>query len=121
MFSSNSSNIWKADEYREATMQNLKLLLQTEQGGLYGDPYFGLSLRRFTFNQNNAVLKEAIIDMIYDHIALFMPQLYIKRQDISIEQSKQLGKLVCKLKAINQIDYTIDTYNIALLNVEENL
>lgn len=31
----------------DATMQNLKYLLSSEQGELLGDPYFGVKLKRY--------------------------------------------------------------------------
>ena len=56
MFNTNSSRIWRSDEYLEATQQNVSLLMHCERGELFGDPYFGLMLKHFLFNQNNFVL-----------------------------------------------------------------
>ena len=53
MFNTNSTNVWKSNEYLSATTQNTILLLHTTRGELFGDPYFGLMLKRFMFDQNN--------------------------------------------------------------------
>jgi hypothetical protein len=76
-------------------------------------------LKKYMFDQNNYVLRDAIIDMIYTQLALFIPQLSIRRDDISIIQDKQKGKLECTFSGISQIDYTYNTYNLVLLNDQD--
>mgnify|MGYP002516046230 CR=1 FL=1 len=121
MFNSNSTNVWEANEYLESTKQSLKLLLQTERGELFGDPYFGLMLKHYLFNQNNYILKDVIIDIIYTQIAIFIPQLHIKREDIQIIQNKEKGRLYCRFKAVNQIDYQVNTFNIVLFQQTDSM
>ena len=116
MFKTNSSNIWKSSEFNKATKQNTILLLHCERGELLGDPYFGLMLQHYLFNQNNTILRDAIIDTIYTQIALFIPQVRFNRNDIEIIQDKQKGKLICKCTGISQIDYTVNTYNLVLFD-----
>ena len=81
MFNSNSTNTVKD---MEATRQNTLLLLRSEKGELFGDPYFGLRLKRYIFEQNNYILRDVIIDEIYTQLALFMPQLIVERKDIKM-------------------------------------
>jgi phage baseplate assembly protein W len=100
-------------------MQSTKLLLNTTRGELFGDPYFGILLKRFMFDQNNYVLRDAIIDVIYTQLAIFIPQVRVKREDISIIQDRQKGKLICEFSGISQVDYTHNTYNLLLLNNQE--
>ena len=119
MFNTNSSNIWKSSEYLSQTKQNTTILLQCERGELFGDPYFGIMLKHYLFDQNNYILKDAIIDTIYTQLAIFIPQIKVQRNDIQIEQNKQLGKLICSFSGINQIDYTNNTYNIVLIDESE--
>lgn len=114
MFNPNSTRVWKSNEYLDATKQNTILLLNTERGELFGDPYFGLMLKRYLFDQNNYVLRDAIIDMIYTQLAIFIPQVKVKREDIKIVQDKEKGKLYCTFSGINQIDYAHNTYNLVL-------
>ena len=119
MFNTNSSNIWKSSEYLSQTKQNTTILLQCERGELFGDPYFGIMLKHYLFDQNNYILKDAIIDTIYTQLAIFIPQIKVQRNDIQIAQNKQLGKLICSFSGINQIDYTNNTYNLVLIDESE--
>jgi phage baseplate assembly protein W len=113
MFNSNSTKVVKD---LDATKQNTILLLYSEKGELFGDPYFGIRLKRYIYEQNNYILKDIIIDEIYTQLALFMPQLKVVRSDIKITQDKT--KLYCSFKATNQIDFTTDMYSLVLYNEE---
>ena len=115
MFNTNSTNVWKSSEHLEATKQSTLLVLKTTRGELFGDPYFGLMLKRYLFDQNNYILRDAVIDMIYTQLALFIPQVKVKRNDIEIIQDREKGKLYCRFSGINQIDYTNNTYNLLLI------
>lgn len=115
MFKSNSTNNVKD---LDATKQNTLLLLYSEKGELLGDPYFGVRIKRQLFNQNSYILKDVIIDDIYTQLALFMPQLSVERKSINIIQDR--AKLYCNFKAINQIDFTTNTYSLVLYD-EENI
>ena len=98
----------------DATLSNLKLLLATESGSLYGDPYFGCKLRRFLFEQNSVVLRDLIIDEIYLCIITFMPQLHINRSDIVIKSEK--SSIYVTINCINKLDNLPNTYEIQLLD-----
>jgi phage baseplate assembly protein W len=119
MFSTSSTNVWKSSEYVKATTQNTILLLNTSRGELFGDPYFGVLLKRYLFDQNNYILRDAIIDVIYTQLALFIPQIKVRREDINIVQDREKGKLYCEFSGISQIDYTNNTYNLILFD-EQN-
>lgn len=116
MFQSNSSRIWKADEYNKATKQNVLLLLNSERGELECDPYFGLLLKHYLFNQNSYILKDMLIDTIYTQIAIFLPQVRISRNDINLVADNLKGRIYCKFSGINQIDYTHNTFNLLLFD-----
>lgn len=113
MFNANSTNISKDFN---ATKQNTLLLLRSEKGDLFGDPYFGIRLKRYLYDQNNYILKDVIIDEIYTQLALFMPQLVVNRRDIKIEQSR--SKLYCSFKATNQANFKTDMYSLVLYDEE---
>ena len=119
MFNTNSTCVWKASEYNEATRQNTKLLLHCERGELIGDPYFGLLLKHFMFDPNSYVLRDQIIDMIYTQLAQFIPQVKVERKDISVYQHREKGKLYCEFSGVNQIDYTVNTYTLVLFDASE--
>lgn len=114
MFKNSSTNV--VNDY-QATLQDMKLLLCSEKGELFGDPYFGILLKRYTFNQNNYVLKDILIDEIFTQLATFAPQLTIDRRDIDIIQTGK--KMRVKIKAINKIDFTTNMYELVLMEDNE--
>jgi hypothetical protein len=114
MFYTNYTRVWKTEEFLEATRQNTELLLQCERGELFGDPYFGILLKRYLFEQNNYILRDILIDVIYTQLAIFIPQLKIERRDIKIVQDKEKGKLYCSFSGINQIDYQVNSMSLVL-------
>lgn len=71
------------------------------------------------FDQNDYVLRDVIIDMAYQQIALFLPQLKVDRNDIDIVQDKEKGKLYLTFSAINQIDYQPNTYSLVMYDESE--
>lgn len=101
----------------DATCSNLKLLLLSDKYSLFGDPYFGTSLKKLIFEQNNIIIRDLIIDDVYIVILTFMPQLKVKREDITITQS--FGEIYINIKALNLLDYKTDLYNINLTGAEE--
>ena len=116
MFNSNSSQIWLENEYNKATRQNALLLLQSERGEFECDPYFGILLKHYMFNQNSYILKDMLIDTIYTQIAIFLPQIHISRNSIDIISDNLNGRLHCTFSGINQIDYTHNTFNLLLFD-----
>ena len=116
MFNSNTSRIWRSDEYNKATRQNVLLLLQSERGELECDPYFGILLKHYMFNQNSYILKDMLIDTLYTQIAIFLPQVRVTRNSIDIISDQSRGRLYCKFSGINQIDYTHNTFNLLLFD-----
>jgi hypothetical protein len=116
MFKSNTSEIWNTTEYGKATRQNVLLLLQSERGELICDPYFGILLKHYLFNQNSYILKDILIDTIYNQIAIFLPQVKISRNSIKIISDNLKGRLYCQFSGISQIDYTHNTFNLLLFD-----
>lgn len=119
MFNKNSTNVWKTSEHKAATMQNSLLLLQSERGELFGDPYYGVLLQHLLYDQNNEVLKDAVTDVIYTQLALFIPQVRVNRNDIEIIQNKETGKLYCNFTGTDQVDYTVNTYQLVLYDTSD--
>lgn len=119
MLNSNSTNVWKSQEYLESTKQSAILLLQSERYELFGDPFYGLLFKHYLFSQNGTKLKDIVIDMIYTQLVLFLPQLRIDRKDIDVIQDREKGKLYCSFSGINQIDYQLNTYNLVLYSEQE--
>lgn len=97
-----------------ATLQNLKMLLFSEKGELFGDPYYGTNLKKFLYDQNDYVLKDLVIDDIYTAISTFMPQIKVERRDITIKIEGNIVKAY--IKAVNQVDFQTNLYTIVLLD-----
>ena len=101
----------------DATLQNMKLLLGSEKGEFVFDPFFGIRLKRYTFEQNNKILMNILIDEIYEQLVIFMPQLIIKRKDITLVS--EMAKIYVNIKARNQKDFSLNSYNLVLFNNQE--
>lgn len=103
-------------EDHEATAQNLKLMLLSDRGSLFGDPYFGTLWRKLIFEQNNEILRDIIIDDILTSIQTFMPQMLVKREDITVTSDRY--SVYVSIKALNLLDYQTDMYSIKLMEDE---
>jgi len=101
----------------QATLECLRLLLMTEKGSLFGDPEFGIRLRRYWYEQNSYVLKDILIDEIFDQIRIFIPQITVERRDITITQ--EYNKCIVHIRATNKSDFQPSTYDIQLIREEE--
>lgn len=101
----------------DATLQNMKLVLGSEKGEFKFDPFFGIRLKRYMFEQNNSILMDILIDEIYEQLVIFMPQLIIKRNDIRL--TSDTAKIYANIKARNQKDFVLNTYNLVLFNNQE--
>lgn len=104
-------------EDHDATLQNIKLVLGSEKGEFKFDPYFGIRLKRYMFEQNNFVLQDLLLDEIYEQLVNFVPQITVKRNDITFE--KERSKLYITIKCTNRLDFTPNTYNLVLYENQE--
>lgn len=111
MFSNTRTLLFKD---KEATASNLVLLLNSNKMTLFGDPYFGTSLRRAIFEQNDGILVDLVVDEIYTTIVTFMPQIQINRNDITLTQDGV--DVFCNIKCLDLTDYTTNLYSINLTN-----
>lgn len=114
MFSNSRTLLYKD---HEATASNLKLLLASDRTSLFGDPYYGTALKRVIYERNSAVLQDLIIDEIYTSILIFMPQIKLSRNDITVTSDGT--DVYAKINCINLIDYTTDMYTINLTSSDE--
>lgn len=118
MFSNNSTSVVYD---LEASAQNIKSLLYSEKGEFLGDPFYGVRLKRYIFNQNNFVLNDILIDEIYTQVSVFMPQFLIKRENIKVINNKTGGKssLNVEIKALSKKDFEVNTFNLVLFESED--
>lgn len=113
MLSSAQTNLL---EDREATMSNLRLMLASWKTSLFGDPYFGTNIKRFIYEQNNIILRDIIIDDIFVSIQEFIPQIFVRREDIVLTLKNDA--IYCTLNCINKLNNETNLYTISL--TEEN-
>ena len=114
MFKANQTKIVRD---KEASTQNLKLLLSSEKGEMLGDPEFGTNIRKYFFEQNSYLTEDLITDEIYTAIKFFAPQLVVERKDIKIIRKDKT--LFAKIVGINKIDFETNTYELVLFQEEE--
>lgn len=102
----------------DATKQNLSTLLRSEQGELVDDPFYGLNIKAYLFEQNNSILSDILADEIYTQLALFMPQLEIDRKSIQVINDGITVK--AQFRAANKANYKTNMYSLVLFNSEED-
>ena len=96
----------------EATASNLWLLLKSDTRALFGDPFFGTSLKRAIFEQNDGILVDLVIDEIYTSITTFMPQIKLYRENIKLTSDGV--DVFCNITCTDLTDYTTNLYKINL-------
>lgn len=114
MFNTNKAAIVRD---KEATAQNLKLLLASFKQTLLGDPYFGSNLQKLLFENNNIILQDLVIDDIYSVINTYMPQIRVLRKNINVTSDGNSVEVT--IRAQNLLDYSFSEYTLNLLTVEE--
>lgn len=114
MLSSAKTNLIKDNK---ATLSNLRLMLASWKTSLFGDPYFGTNVKRLIFEQNNIILREIIIDDIYVSIQDFIPQIFVKRNDITITLKN--NQVFCTINCINKLNNEVNLYTINLTEDEQ--
>ena len=117
IFNGNSTIINYEDNSNKSVLEWLHLLLSSESGTLLCDPDFGLRLRRYTFDQNNYILRDIIIDEIYTQIMTFCPAVYLERKNISIKHEDNIlyATIVCK----NKKTFETNMFDLILYEDEE--
>lgn len=101
----------------ESTLNNLKVLLNCDRNILLGDPAFGSYAREYLFEQNDSMLRDIIIDGVYTTIRRYMPQLSLTRSNIDVTSDGY--KVSANISCINNIDATVNNYNIDLITQGE--
>lgn len=100
----------------EAVRQNLVLLLASNKGGLYGDPWFGTDIKRILWEPNHRdILKNIIQDRIFEDIYSYMPNnIALKKEDIVVNIVDTYANVQINLSAYSDKDN--DMLSIDLLN-----
>lgn len=111
----NKSHVNLEKDY-DAVKQNLILLLGSNKGGLYGDPWFGTNIKQILWDQNHREILTTIVkEHIYDAIYSYMPNnIEIKPSDIVVNIIDNYANVKINLSAYSNKEN--DMLNINLLN-----
>lgn len=109
MFNSASTRLVEGSD---ATLQNIRLLIESCRGSLLGDPYFGSKIKAYIYEQNNIILRDIIIDDILVVLQTFIPQIHVKRDDITLVSDR--ASIFAVINCINKLDNQVNTFNIKL-------
>ncbi len=113
----NGSKVRLNEDY-DAIKVNLKSLLMSNRGGLFGDPYYGLNMKQILWSQAaKPVVVELLKDEIFNAIYSYMPQVSITRDDIDVEVDGNLVNASISVKADSKIPSNL--FNIKILIDEE--
>lgn len=102
---------------KQAIRSDMLLLLSTEQGTLFGDPYFGCLLKKYLFEQSSSIVADLLIDQIYTTIITFMPQVVISRKDIDVYVADRT--VYVDISYRYALDNSTDLFTIQLTNSSE--
>ena len=103
---------------REVVKQNFKNLLLTSPGERVMDPDFGIGLRNYLFEQNSVILREEVMEAVYEQVNRYLPFVKVKKIDIGSDDSSTT-LMVSIIYSIPSID-TQDQISVtsALQNTE---
>lgn len=113
MFNGSAVNLKKDFE---AIKQDLILLLGSNKGGLYGDPWFGTSIKPILWDQNHKdIVYDLVRDEIYESIYSYMSEnVGIERDDVTITIVDNYVNVEINLSAYSNEEN--DMLSISLLN-----
>lgn len=97
---------------KSAIRSNVLLLLQSERETLFGDPYFGSSLKRMLFEQSSSIIVDLVVDELYTTLITFIPQIFLTRKDITLTCDGT--DIYATVKYTYTLDNTSDLYTINL-------
>ena len=117
IFNKSTVNLY---ENYEAIKSDLKLLLGSNRGGLYGDPYFGTNLKHILWDQAHPyVMKEIIRDDVFTAIYSYMPQITIDRDSIQIDIVDNIVIATINLKSNSDVKSDLLQINLLAVNEDE--
>ena len=104
----------------DAVKQDLILLLGSNKGGLYGDPWFGTDIKQVLWDPNHRdILTYIVRDQIFEAIYSYMPNnIKINRNDIVVNIIDNYANVQINLSAYSNKEN--DMLSIDLLN-ESNM
>lgn len=114
MFSSSSTYVV---EGYDASKQDIELLVKSEKGELFGDPFFGIRTDSFRYNQNSSVMRDILADELFTQLSIFAPQIYLTRNDVEVRSEGSTVYAV--VKCTNRSDFKTNMYELVLFKDDE--
>lgn len=108
--------------YRDLAQQNLKMLIMTAPGERMMDPLFGVGLRNFLFEQNDAATHGELEARIHRQIQMYLPYIKILNVGFSTHAPEEQPEVQGALVHV-EIRYKIkplDIYEVLDLSVSRN-
>lgn len=102
---------------KEAVKSNLRLVLLSERGSHFGDPYFGTTLKKVIYEQASSIVVDLLIDRIHVAITTFIPQIALTRNDITLTTDGTC--IYASIQYVFLEDNTSDLYTINLTDPDE--
>lgn len=113
----NGSTVNLEKDYN-AVKSNLILLLGSNKGGLYGDPWFGTEIKSVLWDQaHKNLITQLVRDNIFQSIMSYMPRVDINRDDIGIQIYDNYVNVTINLSAYSSREN--DLLQIKLLNNDQ--
>lgn len=113
IFNGSTVNLYKDED---AIKSNLKLLLGSNRGGLYGDPHYGVDIKQILWdNQIDPLMRSLVRDEIYEAVSSYMPQCPLDREDVTLVDNGE-NFVTLKVKAKLDTGVVSDSLNIKLLS-----
>lgn len=101
-----------------AIKTNLKALLMSNRGELFGDPNYGLNMKQILWDQAcKPVVVELLKDEIFNAIYSYMPQITVTRDDIDVTVDGNLVNASISVKADSGVISNL--FNIKILLDDE--
>lgn len=109
----NGSTVYLNKDY-DAVKTNLKLLLGSNRGGLFGDPYYGTKLKTVLWDQaHDDIILELLKDDVFEAIYSYMPQITVNKDDITITKQDNFVNVTIKVTSDSGVESNL--YEITLL------
>ena len=106
----------------EAVKNNIRNLLQTNEGERFFQPTLGLNLRSVLFEQHTEEILFGIQNQILDKFEFWLPFVEVKDIQISrTENNPAIGAVLIKIKIIFNIQQDQNTLDSVTLNFSGNI
>jgi phage baseplate assembly protein W len=91
---------------KDALVSNLLLLLLTEEGERFYMSDYGINLKKYIFQPNDAITESEITEEIRERVKRFIPQLTITKVQFFRADTDEDGNALLENEVVAQINFT---------------